>query len=230
MASSSPVLAAEDNGSSAGSPPNPLFGTRSQWVFSAEGLAAVAYRPNDEDTGLSELGGELRTTHSALSFLGLSPRIGADVFVTNHLSLGLGASYAQSTIWSETPNVQSSDGQIITLETRSTTRDFRTTPRVGLAYTSASGLGAWGRAGVDFGLASYVNDSNFPGRNTSSSFYGLSARLEVLGTYVPRPNLVLMAGPWIVHELTSWSSDSSAAPPSDTPPTFGFAAGAGVYL
>ena len=230
MASSSPVLAAEDNESSAVSPPNLLFGNGSQWVFSAEGLAAVAYRPNDEDTGLSGLGGGTRTSYSSLSFLGFSPRIGADVFVTDHLSLGLGASYAQSTMWSETTNVQTLGGQISALENRSTMRNFRATPRVGLAYTSASGLGAWGRAGMDFGLVSYVNDSNLPGGNTSSSVYALSARLEVLGTYVPRPNVVLMAGPWIVQELTSWSSGSAAAPPSDTPPTFGFAAGAGVYL
>jgi hypothetical protein len=84
---------------------------------------------------------------------------------------------------------------------------------------------------VDFGINSYVNEFTPQAGNTFSN-YAIDARLEVLGTFTPRHDIVITAGPSIDKGITQWTS--APGPYGDDyasrPPTIGLALGVGLYL
>jgi hypothetical protein len=198
------------------------FGLASQWVVGVDGLLTVSYMSQHEVSSFVDASGNRQGTKlESLSTVLFVPRLDVDAFVIDHVSIGLGATYSQNDAWFTTT---APDGTVTSQNSMSA---VTVSPRVGLAYGSACGLGVWGRAGITFGATWQSTDAV----QLSQSFgsYGLAASADLVATYSPRKDLVLTAGPWLKEGIESWS-DSSSVQPTIAPPDVGMSIGAGLVL
>ena len=202
--------------------PTQRFGSGSQWVIGVEGVLTLTEMPEHEVSSFPDEEGHRTTTSvEAMSLVGFSPRLGVDAFVTDHLSVGMGATYAQSGsryVTRSSAGTNEQQDSFLTLGVR---------PRIGLAYSFRSGWGVWGRAGVELGSMSQW--SNYAGGSQSHASYGFAATLDLSGTYSPQKDVVITAGPTLKVPVTAWGDDTAVIPPSHTP-ILGFGIGAGLVL
>src|SRR5262249_7488468 len=124
------------------SPDDRRFGRASQWGVGIAGPLPVSYvaqheSPSYLDPARNPEGRKMES----LSTMLFVPRLTVDAFVTDHVSVGLGASYSQYDEWFTT---MSPEG---TLTNQTSSTGINVNPRVGLVYGSAAGWGVWGRAG-----------------------------------------------------------------------------------
>ena len=241
--------AAEDHGSPpTDAKPAKRFGSRSQWVIGLEGVADFHHQtfPDQHSSFAGPDGGTVRmtTTGSSDTTSLFAPRLGVDWFVLDHVSVGLAARYGQAT--SRDSTRVEGGGQSGSSGSSSATRTLSLSPRIGVAFTSAAGFGLWARAELDEGTSWYTTrfsgGSGGPlagigggGAASSQTHWsgGLSAGIEALGTYTPRDDIVLMAGPWINKTLATFhdeSPDYFVPDESELPPSYGLTVGAGLFI
>ncbi|HEX7671473.1 MAG TPA: hypothetical protein VF395_17895 [Polyangiaceae bacterium] len=227
--------------------PAKRFGSRNKWVIGMEGVADFHHQTMPEQhmsfTNPDGHTGQITSTGSSDTTSLFSPRLGVDWFVLEHFSVGLAARYDQSTMRGTTrlegAGVSGSSGG------SSSSRALRVSPRIGVAFASAAGFGVWARAELDEGTSWYTSRSSdggsgslagLAGGGASSQTHwsgGLGAGLEALGTYTPREDIVLMAGPWINKTLATFHDANSpfiSPDEADAPPAYGLTVGAGLFL
>jgi len=223
------------------------LGGRSAWVIGVEGVASVhhyAY-PEQQSSWRGAGGGTVRTTStgSTDSASLFTSRLGVDWFVLEHVSVGLAARYNQGTNRGATTT--EGDGSQVSSGYSSSTRSLGLAPRIGMAFTSAAGFGVWARAQLDHGTTWSLNRTGgsgsgslafLAGSNPSSETHwssSLTAGIEALGTYAPREDVVLMAGPWLTKRVATFHDSGNISAGSDggsPPPAYGLTVGAGLLL
>lgn len=247
LAAARAEAAPEDHPPPTGSEPRPRFGSRGQWVFSADDLVQATYRadPTVSAAYLSADGTPIRQsmTGHTWSLQSLRPTVGVDLFAARHLSVGVGATYDQSTNASSTATVPTSTGSLPSyvpsdITSEQTDRRLGIGPRVGLAYSSESGVGVWGRAALNTNLSwrryAVVATPPIVGTDESTSGGSLVLRLSAALTYSPVNHVLLTLGPSLGKAITTWQTSSvqslGATPVTDFPIVWGLDAGAAVFL
>ena len=211
----------------------PASGTRftrqGAWIVGMEGLFDLTYARSADSTfsGADENGNavQTKTTTSFLSFSAFSPKVALDAFVDDHVSIGLTAGYSESNYTNETTG----SGQ--SYWTSQTMHALDVTPRVGLAYMTASGVGAWIRGGlrITSQWSEFAPASPGVTQGPSTEVFGTDA--EVLGTFAAQRNVVFSVGPWIRKMVASSGDGFQGAPkPEAAPPSFGLTFGVGLVL
>jgi hypothetical protein len=198
------------------------------WVVGLEGLLDLTYSRQADSTYSGDDGnGNAVQTKTATSFLSLStftPKVALDAFIIDHVSVGLTASFEESNTTTETSGAQS-------YWNSQTEHWLDITPRVGLAYADASGVGVWIRGGVSITSTWFENAPAQQGAMNESSAETFSTRLEVLGAFAARRDVVLCLGPWVSKIVGSTGDGYQGAPkPEDAPPAFGVMVSAGLVL
>jgi hypothetical protein len=186
---------ARPGGNERASPPREQLGSQRQLVLSVEGLLSVRAELPRTSKDTYEDGNTVEVRSSSTTFQAFRPNVAIDGFVCKHLSIGLyaglgGGSYRNASRVSDSSGTQTS-------ENSSSSASVYLAPRLGVAFTHASGFGVWVRGGMEVYLNSTTYQSEGPeGHNLStSSDASFGVRGEVLGTYSPVAHVVLMAGP-----------------------------------
>jgi hypothetical protein len=229
--------------------PAKRFGSRTEWVIGLEGVADFRHQalPDQHSSFAGADGGTVKmtTTGSSDTTSFFAPRLGVDWFVLDHFSVGLAARYGQASTRESTRT--EGGGMSGSSGSSSSTRTLSLSPRIGVAFTNAAGFGIWARAELDEGTSWYTTrfsggGSGGPlgglagGTGTVTQTHwsgGLSAGIEALGTYTPREDIVLMAGPWLNKTFATFhdaSTEYFIPDESELPPSYGLTVGAGLFI
>jgi hypothetical protein len=168
------------------------FGTAGRFAIAAERITSINHSSSteveeDEDpsttsfTNIALFTNPLGSITSGYSY----PRIGADYFVIDGLSIGaaLGIFRTSSTNESEIGDT--------TVETDGpTVSGVLLSPRIGYAFMFEDNIGIWPRAGITYVGSGSENDD---GDESSSKLWALS--LEVPFVFVPVPHVAFTAAP-----------------------------------
>ncbi|MBM4361686.1 MAG: hypothetical protein FJ104_03320 [Deltaproteobacteria bacterium] len=218
-----------DTAGAAGPADKSRFGSAGTVVLGMDGLVAVQQdRHVQEPYEFTTREGERVevTSRKSSTFLSaFAPRLGADVFVTRHLSLGGAAGYMEAT-W--TQDVRRAGGG--TTSVSSTGRTLLLAPRLGFGLMSDSGLGLWARAKLNFqtqGVRGGLED--LAGEEPTEWSHELGVGLDALAVYAPHPNVVLSGGPFVGKRFYSYSERPASRAPEQLV-SFGVTVGAGIVL
>ena len=169
------------------------FGTAGRFAISAERITSINHssmtlEDDDSDASLSSsytniafLTNPLGSDTSGYSF----PRIGADYFVIDGLSVG-----AALGIISSSSSIEVDNGETSTESDGPTTSGVLFSPRIGYAFMFEDNIGIWPRAGITYVGAGSEDDD---GDETSVKLWALS--IEVPFVFVPVPHVAFTAAP-----------------------------------
>ena len=193
------------------------FGKEGQFAISAERLFGIAHTSQTNEIG----DGESNRSHTTISLLvpafnsttgdlfpiGYSfPRIGADYFVIDGLSLGGSLGVFTSSGEFETEVM----GETVDGDTGSVS-GFLLAPRVGYAFMFNDTFGIWPRGGITFMHAGYEDDDN---NEASSSVWALT--IEAPFVIAPLPHVAFTVGPTFDLGVTGSNEFNPADPDEPT--------------
>jgi hypothetical protein len=193
------------------------FGTAGRFAISAERITSInhsSWKSEDEEadassttsyTNIALFASPLSPVTSGYSF----PRIGADYFVIDGLSLGAALGIVSTTSSQELEMGDTSvesDGDSLS--------GFLFAPRVGYAFMFSDNVGIWPRAGITYVTAGTEEDD---GDEFSASRLALT--LEVPFVLAPVPHVAFTAGPTLdlgVSGSTESDPQEAGAPTVET--------------
>jgi hypothetical protein len=189
------------------------FGTAGRFAIAAERITSINHSTTTEEeedeepttasfTNIALFSNPLGGFTSSYSF----PRIGADYFVTDGLSIGaaLGIFRTSSTNENEVGDATvETDGPTLT--------GILLSPRVGYAFMFDDNIGIWPRGGITYvGMGSEIDD----GVESSTKLWALS--IEVPFVFVPVPHVAFTAAPALDLGLGGSSEVDPSAPGAPT--------------
>lgn len=194
------------------------FGKSGQFAVGAERLFGIVHTSHTREVG----DGEFNVSHTNVSLLfspfhsttgtefpvGYSfPRIGADYFVMDGLTVGgsLGVFTHSGSFENEAPGEETQDGDLGSIT------GFLFEPRVGYAFMFHEMFGLWPRGGITFLSFGYEADNN---DETSASAWAIT--LEAPFVINPVPHVVFGIGPTLDLGVTGSREIDRADPDEPT--------------
>jgi hypothetical protein len=189
------------------------FGTAGRFAIAAERITSIHHSSSTEEeddeepvttsyTNIALFANPLGGITSRYSF----PRIGADYFVTDGLSIGAALGIIHSSNKFETE-----EGDATVERDGPTISGLLLSPRVGYAFMFEDNIGIWPRAGITYvGMGSETDD----GLESSSKLWALS--IEVPFVFVPVPHVAFTAAPALDLGLGGSSEIDPSAPNAPT--------------
>lgn len=194
------------------------FGTAGRFAISAERMFGVVHSTQSEDDEVAGVEVTRRQSNTTISLLnnplgGLvsaysAPRLAADYFVTDGLSIGAALGFAHSSSSTET------EGEDTTVETDGpSTNTVLLAPRVGYAFMFDDAIGIWPRLGITYVNASSETD------DVESSASRLALTIEAPFVFAPLPHVAFTAGPTLDLGLSGSTEFDPSEPGEETEET-----------
>lgn len=173
------------------------FGSAGQFAISADRLTGISHTSVKDDLGAVERTQKMTTITLFTNTLGdrtsaySAPRLGADYFVIDGLSLG-----ASIGIIHNTSSVEQEQGNNSVEVDGPSRTGFLFYPRVGYALMFQDNFGFWPRGGITYATASSkIEAEDDDDEDSTISQSALALSLEALFVFSPVPHVAFTGGP-----------------------------------